>query len=129
MTNKEFVNVVMDPGEVNAFLRMWDTWLKNKEKPGEPIWIKEERYEEFMNMEFSQKAWDDACTPKALPGSVPKDFMRSIKWAFRLSGRDERAEEKKSKKQSYNSVTKMHDAAVAQAEKEVPNKNKVRRTF
>lgn len=129
MTNKEFVNVVMDPGEVNAFLRMWDAWLKNKEKPGEPIWIKEQRYEEFMNTEFSQKAWDDACTPKALPGSVPKDFMRSIKWAFRLSGRDERAEEKKSTKRPYNSVARMHDAAVAQTEKGVPNKNKVRYTF
>lgn len=129
MTNKEFVNVVMDPGEVNAFLRMWDTWLKNKEKPGEPIWIKEQRYEEFMNTEFSQKAWEDACAPKALPGSVPKDFMRSIKWAFRLSGRDEKVEEKKPKKRPYNSVARMHDAAVAQAEKEVPNKNKVRYTF
>lgn len=129
MTNKEFVDVVMDPGEVNAFLRMWDTWLKNKEKPGEPIWIKEQRYEEFMNTEFSQKAWEDACTPKALPGSVPKDFMRSIKWAFRLSGRDEKAEEKKSKKRPYNSVARMHATAVAQAEKEVPNKNKVRYTF
>jgi hypothetical protein len=93
MTNRDFAMNVMDPGEANGFIRMWETYLKKVEKPYEPIWIKEQRYNEFMDMEFDRDAWEDACTPKS-PGSVPKDFMQSIKWAFRFAGRDDRIAKK-----------------------------------
>lgn len=99
MTNRDFAMNVMDPGEANGFIRMWETWLKRVEKPHEPIWIKEERYNEFMAQEFDTKAWEDACTPKS-PGSVPKDFMQSVKWAFRLSGSAERYAKKKEKREA-----------------------------
>ena len=98
MTNRDFALNVMDPGEANGFIRMWETWLKRVEKPHEPIWIKEQRYNEFMDMEFDVKAWEDACTPKS-PGSVPKDFMQSVKWAFRFSGSAERYAKRKAKKE------------------------------
>ena len=107
MTNRDFAMNVMDPGEANGFIRMWETWLKRVEKPHEPIWIKEQRYNEFMDMEFDVNAWEDACTPKS-PGSVPKDFMQSIRWALRFSSREERIAKKfaeKRQKEATKSAT------------------------
>lgn len=110
MTNREFSINVMDPGEANGFIRMWETWLKKVQKPYEPIWIKEQRYEEFMNMEFSPRLWEDACTPKAT-GTVPKDFMRSIKWAFRFTNRDEERAKKKREANPQREMTELEERA------------------
>ena len=97
LTNRMFINVMLDPADVTKILRVWKWYCDKKLEPGSPIWVKEDLYEVWLDEPFDNRAWAMACTPYA-KGTIPKDFARSIRWAYKICSHDDDYETPKKKK-------------------------------
>lgn len=86
-TNRQYINAILDPDDVTKILRVWDWYCAKKLDPKAPIWEKEDLYERWLDEPFDVKAWEQASIPYA-KGTIPADFARSIKWAYRMSERE-----------------------------------------
>lgn len=79
LTNRMFINTMLEPEDVPKIIRVWDRYLEKRAKHEVPIWIKEQLYEEWLELPFNVGAWNDAGVSRAVPGSIPKIYTRSIK--------------------------------------------------
>ena len=79
LTNKIFINTMLEPEDVTKIMRVFTWWLNTKCDRYAPIWEKERLWEEWLETPFDQKAWISAGIPRALPGSIPKGYCKSVK--------------------------------------------------
>lgn len=79
LTNKIFINTMLEPEDVTKIMRVFNWWLDRKCDRYAPIWEKERLWEEWLESPFDQKAWANAGIPRALPGSIPKGYCKSVK--------------------------------------------------
>lgn len=79
LTNKIFINTMLEPEDVTKIMRVFNWWLDKKCDRYAPIWEKERLWEEWLESPFDQKAWVNAGIPRALPGSIPKGYCKSVK--------------------------------------------------
>lgn len=77
-TNRQFINTLLEPEDVTKILRVWDRYLAMKCDRYAPMWVKEGIYEEWLDSPFDRKAWYDAGVIRALPGSIPKGYAKSV---------------------------------------------------
>lgn len=101
LTNRTFINCMLDPAEVTKIMRVWKWYCDKKLDPGAPIWVKEDLYEVWLDEPFDNRAWAMACTPYA-KGTIPKDFARSIRWAYRICNDDTPKKKGKGKKGQFD---------------------------
>ena len=92
-TNRAYINIQLDPDDVTKILRVWEWYKAKKIDPKAPIWEVEALYEQWLDSPFDWNAWRMASTPYA-KGTIPKDFARSIKWAYRMSNRETKPKDK-----------------------------------
>jgi hypothetical protein len=78
-TNREFIVTLLEADDITKALRVWERYLNNHSNRYAPIWVKEMLYEEWLELPFDQKAWDDAGTKRAFPGSIPKNYVKQVK--------------------------------------------------
>jgi hypothetical protein len=79
LTNKVFINTMLEPEDVTKIMRVFNWWLEKRCDRYAPIWIKEALYEEWLNEEFDNKSWASAGIQRSEPGSIPKDYCRSVR--------------------------------------------------
>lgn len=79
LTNKIFINTMLEPEDVTKIMRVFTWWLDKKCDRYAPIWVKEQLWEEWLESPFDQKAWISAGIPRALPGSIPKGYCKSVR--------------------------------------------------
>ena len=78
-TNRQFINKLLDPEDVPKILRVWDRYIAMRCDKYAPLWVKEGLYEEWLDSPFDRKAWYDAGIIRALPGSIPNGYAKSVK--------------------------------------------------
>lgn len=79
LTNKVFINTMLEPEDVTKIMRVFNWWLEKRCDRYAPIWVKEALYEEWLNEEFDNKSWASAGIQRSEPGSIPKDYTRSVR--------------------------------------------------
>lgn len=79
LTNKIFINTMLEPEDVTKIMRVFTWWLDTKCDRYAPVWEKERLWEEWLESPFDQRAWNSAGVPRALPGSIPKGYCKSVK--------------------------------------------------
>lgn len=95
MTNRMFINISMEPEDVTKIIRVFNWWLASRCDRYAPIWVKEMYYEEWLESPFDQKAWASAGIPRALPGSIPKGYCKSVRRFIHPMGEAKRMYSKK----------------------------------
>lgn len=81
MTRREWFYTYCDFDDISVVNRMFQWYLTKRTKDGDPLWKKEEIYEEWMNGIFDYSEYAEAKKPRSDRGSVPKSFWNS--WGYK----------------------------------------------
>jgi hypothetical protein len=79
LTNKMFINTMLEPEDVTKIMRVFNWYLEKHCDRYAPIWVKEALYEEWLTLPFDQAAWASAGIRRSAPGSIPKDYTKSVR--------------------------------------------------